>query len=96
MREKIFTCINKVFHGMDANGVLDMPDNLTEDTVLMGENEVLDSVAFISFFIDLEQELEKMLGKEICVSMEDVQKRNLMEHLDVRALITIVEEKCCL
>ena len=94
MREKIFKCIEIVFHSMDESGLLNMPDNLSEKTVLMGENEVLDSVAFISFFIDLEEQVRKVLGVDISISMEDVQERKLMDHLDVDNLISVIEEKC--
>lgn len=94
MEKKIFKCIENVFKSMDKSGLLDMPENISEDTVLMGEGEVLDSVAFITFFLDLEQEIGKVLGKEISVSMEDVQAKNLMDNLSIRSLITIVEEKC--
>ena len=94
MREKIFKCIETVFHSMDESGLLNMPDNLSEKTVLMGENEVLDSVAFISFFIDLEEQVRKVLGVDISISMEDVQERKLMDYLDVDNLISVIEEKC--
>lgn len=93
MKDKIFDCVASVFQGLDRSGVLKMPQNLSGDTVLMGSDAVLDSVAFVTFFVDLEQELEGVFGKEMILSLEDIQERNQMENLNVSGLVSIIEDK---
>lgn len=93
MNDKIFDCVVSVFQGMDRSGVLKMPQDLSEKTVLMGAGAVLDSVALVTFFVDLEQELEELSGKEVLLSLEDIQEKNLMENLNIGGLVSIIEEK---
>ena len=75
-KKEIFCLLQDVFAGLEEGGVLEEHVELSSDTVLAGTNAVLDSIAFVTLFTDIEERLEEKTGKEIFLLIDEVHEFN--------------------
>lgn len=64
--------IQEVIDGLKAGGIIDSEIQMNEDTVIIGKGAVLDSIAFVTFFMEAEAKLADKVQKEIYLSIEDI------------------------
>lgn len=75
-RAAIMDMINDVFAGMEEGGVLTEHINVDEDMVLIGPDAVLDSIAFVTLFTDLEDRLSDIVGEDVYLLIDEVHAFN--------------------
>lgn len=75
-KEEIVQLIQSVCDGLANGGVLDAPIVIQDETVLIGPRTVLDSIAFVTLFMDLEERLSELTGKEIYLLIDEIHAFN--------------------
>ncbi len=67
-----FNVMEKSLNSLHRSGMLEQAVKVAEDTVLLGVNSPLDSVAFVSFITDLEERLSQEAGDELFLVIDDI------------------------
>lgn len=92
-RKKIFQVVNEVFSGMEESGVLAEHIDLDEKMVLIGPDAILDSIAFVTLFTDLEDRLSEETGEEIYLLVDEIHAFNPEDtFLTIKVLIDYMEK----
>jgi len=64
---------------------------VSDDTVIIGKGSVLDSIAFITLFSDIEDRLSEQTGTEIFLVLGDIHEYNESKNaLNVRTLLDYI------
>lgn len=65
---------------------------VSDDTLIIGKGSVLDSIAFITLFSDIEDRLSEQTGSEIFLVLGDIHEYNESRNaLNVRTLLDYIE-----
>ena len=75
-RTEIFSMMQASVDGMHESGMIEEELALQEGSALIGPGAVLDSIAFVTLFTDLEEQLSEQTGKEIYLLIDDVHAFN--------------------
>lgn len=75
-REEIIKMVKEVFAGMEESGVLSEHIDLDESMVLIGPDAILDSIAFVTLFTDLEDRLSEVAGEDVYLLIDEVHAFN--------------------
>lgn len=90
-KQQIFTIIQDSFKGLETSGVLDNHIDVVKDTVLIGPDAVLDSIAFVTLFVDLEEALGGETGQEIYLLVDEIHEFNPEDtYLTVQVLVDYI------
>ncbi|MBR1672223.1 MAG: hypothetical protein IJ702_04790 [Fretibacterium sp.] len=88
-REKIVSVIGEVFKGLEEGGLLGDHMDIHDDVVLLGPGALLDSLAFVSLFADLEERLTEMEGREIYLLLDEFEQQNTV--LTIATLVNYID-----
>lgn len=92
-REEIIIMVKEVFDGMEKSGVLSEHIDLDESMVLIGPDAILDSIAFVTLFTDLEDRLSEIAGEDVYLLIDEVHAFNPENtFLTVRVLVDYVDK----
>ena len=58
-------------------GTIEVQNNVTVQTVLLGRDSNLDSLGFITLITELEDRLEKAVGREIYLVLDEIDEFNI-------------------
>ena len=73
--------------GLHSSGIIEKPFELAPETVIFGTDSPLDSIGFVTFVTDMEDRLSAASGKEISITLLDIDDFNESDpHLTVRRL----------
>jgi acyl carrier protein len=61
---------------IQSNGIVSADFDVNDDTVLLGMGSPVDSIAFVTLISDLEQRIERELGREFFLVMTDIHDLN--------------------
>lgn len=89
---EILNMIQEVVDGLTAGGIIENEIRITENTVLIGKGAVLDSIAFVTFFMEVEERLTDMAQKEVYISIEDIVGLDEGKGLTIERLISYIGE----
>ena len=70
--DAIFTLIKNVLENLHETDVIAEPINVREDTLLIGDGAELDSMAFVSFFTELESAVSQLAERTVFLSLDKV------------------------
>lgn len=91
-KNEIFQLIQEAFNGLEDGGILENHVDITNDTVLIGPNTVLDSIGFVTLFMDLEERLSEITEKEIYLLIDQIHEFNPEDtYLTVEVLVNYIE-----
>ncbi|MBB6216424.1 acyl carrier protein [Anaerosolibacter carboniphilus] len=84
--------IQKSFDSLYESGMIENKIIATDDTVLIGPGSELDSVAFVTLFVDIEDRLRVETNEEIYLVLNEIHDFNPKEnYLTVSVLIAFIE-----
>jgi len=73
--------------GLRSSGIIEKPFELAPDIVIFGTDSPLDSIGFVTFVTDMEDRLGAATGKEISITLLDIDDFNESDpHLTVKRL----------
>lgn len=75
-RDDVITTMRDSVEGLTRSGIIETSISLAEDTVVFGVNSPLDSIGFVTFMTDLEERLSTTTGKEIVISLMEMDDFN--------------------
>lgn len=75
-KKEIVKLIQDGMNGLVESGILEKVVIVDSDTILMGEDTVLDSIAFVTLFMDLEERLNEITGEEIYLLVDEIHEFN--------------------
>src|SRR5205814_1662861 len=75
-REHMITTMRESVEGLTRSGIIETTILLAEETVVFGVGSPLDSIGFVTFMTDLEERLSTATGKEIVISLMDMDDFN--------------------
>lgn len=91
-KNEIFQLMQNVFSGLEAGGVIEYHTEITPNTVLIGPSTVLDSVGFVTLFMDLEERLSEITGKEIYLLIDEIHEFNPEDtFLTIEVLVNYID-----
>ena len=92
-KDEIMAMIADVFTGMEDGGILTEHVNVDENMVLIGPDAVLDSIAFVTLFTDLEDRLSEVTGEDVYLLIDEVHAFNPEDtFLTLGVLMSYVEK----
>lgn len=92
--KKYFCMIQEIFDALYDGSMIDRKITISEDTVLIGPDTVLDSVAFVTLFMDLEERLSDELGEDIFLLIDEIHEFNPEDtYLTVKVLVDYMVHK---
>ena len=92
--EKYFCMIQEIFDALYDGSMIDRKMTISDDTVLIGPDTVLDSVAFVTLFMDLEERLSDELGEDIFLLIDEIHEFNPEDtYLTVKVLVDYMVHK---
>ena len=77
--QKYIHIIQEVFDGLYMGGMIDRKIIIDDDTVILGAGTVLDSVAFVTLFMDLEDRLSEELGRDVFLLIDEIHDFNPLD-----------------
>lgn len=90
-REDVITMMRESIEGLLRSGIIENSFSMAEDTIVFGINSPLDSIGFVTFITDLEERLCAATGKDIVVSLMEMDDFNENEpHLTVKRLADFI------
>ncbi|MPN08572.1 hypothetical protein SDC9_155855 [bioreactor metagenome] len=85
--------IKESFDSLYEAGMIDNCVEACDNTVLIGNGSVFDSVAFVTLFMDLEDRIKDRTQKEIFLILTDIHDFNVGNSaLNVRVLIDYIKK----
>ncbi|MDD3138169.1 MAG: hypothetical protein PHX08_04255 [Lachnospiraceae bacterium] len=75
-KEEIFNIIQEAMDNLFESGMTEEGIIINDNTVLIGPDTVLDSVAFVTLFMDLEEKFSDATGKEIFLLIDEIHEFN--------------------
>ncbi len=75
--QQVISVMQECLDGLARSDILESKINLTEDTVLLGNGAVLDSVGFVTFISDMEERLSSKCAKDVYFVLDDIQEFNI-------------------
>lgn len=75
-REDVITTMRESIEGLLRSGIIEHSFSMDEATVVFGVGSPLDSIGFVTFITDLEERLSTSTGKEIVISLLDMDDFN--------------------
>lgn len=92
--KQIMDLIQEVFNSLEQSGVIEAHLEVNEDIVLIGPNAALDSIAFVTFFMDMEERLGELTGQEIYLLIDEIHTFNPEDtFLTVKILVDFIANK---
>lgn len=74
--EQVFEQLQECLDSLWRSKLLESKLDVTADTVLLGANSTMDSIAFATFLPDLEDRLSQETGQEIFLLLEEIHEFN--------------------
>jgi len=71
-RSEISQLISETLKGLFDTDIIAAPIEVTDSTVLIGDGAELDSMAFVTFFADLEQAISDKVGRAVFLSLDKI------------------------
>ena len=75
-KEEIFDVVKEVFAGLENAGLIEKHVDIEKNSVLIGNDAVLDSIAFVTLFTDLEDRLSEITGNDVYILVDEVHAFN--------------------
>jgi hypothetical protein len=75
-REDVITTMQDSLAGLLRSGIIETSFTIAEDTVVFGIGSPLDSIGFVTFITDLEERVSNSTGKDIVISLMDMDDFN--------------------
>ena len=92
-KEEIFDVVKDIFSGLEDAGLIENHVDIDKNSVLIGNDAVLDSIAFVTLFTDLEDRLSEITGKEVYILVDEVHAFNPEKtFLTVGVLVNYLEQ----
>lgn len=87
-KKLIINCIESLVR----SGTIEMQSDIDDGTVLLGRDANFDSLGFITLITELEDRLEKVVGNEIYIVLDEIEEFNIDNpYLTVEALSKYIE-----
>lgn len=72
-QEKAFEIIKQSLESLKRSDVIKTLPELTDETVLLGENAMLDSLGFVTFVTEIEDRLYDETDKDLYLALDELQ-----------------------
>jgi len=93
MREQIETLIKEAVADLNEELQYDSLENLSEDTVLFGGDDGIDSLSLVRLVVDVEQRTQEELGKSVSLTDERAMSARRSPYRSIGALTDFVVER---
>lgn len=91
-KSELFQLLQNAFDALKDGGIIEEPIEVKEDTILIGPDTVLDSIGFVTLFMDLEERLSEITNSEIYLLIDEIHEFNPEDtFLTVEVLINYIE-----
>lgn len=91
-KSTIMNMVADVLAGMEDAGIMKTHIDVDEKMVLIGPDAVLDSIAFVTLFTDLEDRLSEVAGEDVYLLIDEVHAFNPEDtFLTLGVLVAYVE-----
>jgi acyl carrier protein len=89
--EKAFEVIKASLEELKQTDIIENDIDMDEQTLLLGENSALDSMAFVAFLTDLEERINDQHGRGVSIVLNDIEGFNTYQpHLTVQHIIRYI------
>jgi len=72
-----YELIDGVVKNLVASDAINTIDGFDEQTIVLGNGSVLDSISFITFITDIEDKLQEVTGKELYLVLNEINNFNV-------------------
>ena len=69
--------INDCIESLVRSGTIEMQNKVENDTILLGKGSNFDSLGFITLVTELEDRLERLVGREIYLVLDEIDEFNI-------------------
>lgn len=93
-KKKALEIIQDSFDSLFRSSMIDEKVIIDEDTPILGDSSVLDSIAFVTVFTDIEDRLMKITGNEVYLVLDEINEFDLNAPLLTASVIaSYIESK---
>lgn len=75
--KEAYELIDGVVKNLVASDAINTIDGFDEQTIVLGNGSVLDSISFITFITDIEDKLQEVTGKELYLVLNEINNFNV-------------------
>jgi acyl carrier protein len=75
--KKVYELIQGVVENLINSDSIDPIENFNEQTIILGNGSVLDSISFIVFITDVEDQLQEETGQELYLVLNQIDNFNV-------------------
>lgn len=92
--EDAIQLIQESYDSMYRSGMINTKVTITDDTQILGNSPVLDSLGFVTLFTDLEDRIERKTNKEIYLVLDEIIDFDINSpYLSARMITNYIVEK---
>jgi len=92
MREQIFTLVRDAVTDLNDELQYETLENPTEETVLFGGDDGIDSLSLVRLVVDIEQRIQEEIGKKASLTDERAMSAKRSPYRSVGALTDFIVE----
>ena len=93
MREQIFTLVRDAVTDLNDELQYETLENPTEETVLFGGDDGIDSLSLVRLVVDIEQRIQEEIGKKASLTDERAMSAKRSPYRSVGALTDFIIEE---
>jgi acyl carrier protein len=75
-KEALLEICQESFNSLWQSEMISEKADVNEDTVIIGDDSILDSIAFITLFSEIEDRIDEKTGKEISLVLSEIHDFN--------------------
>lgn len=75
--ENTYKLINDCIDSLIRSGSIDLIENFSRDTVILGAGSVLDSISFVTFITEVEDRIQSETGEEFYLVLNEIDAFNI-------------------
>lgn len=71
-KKELMEMLQEVINGLTAGGIISKNITISDKTILMGAGSDLDSIAFVTFFMEIEEKLSGRKGEDVYLILDEI------------------------